>query len=220
MSVMSHCIDDPVGVPPEWAPPNVSVPMLNLVDKVFQLNKRGWIRRQVFWISKQILQLVMEDAIDDWLLMQINWLRREDVVAQGIRWVKDILWPEGKFFLKLEITGGGVDEMDSMSFQATPRAGGSTSSKKAGSFETQLEEARRARFVKEMLFDGAPAPLVSLIGQKQYKRCARDIYFFLQSSVFLKQVTFSVLELLLVSVFPELKDLVADIHQKKQAQPA
>lgn len=220
LSVMSHCIDDPVGVPPEWAPPNVSVPMLNLVDKVFQLNKRGWIRRQVFWISKQILQLVMEDAIDDWLLMQINWLRREDVVAQGIRWVKDILWPEGKFFLKLEITGGGVDEMDSMSFQATPRAGGSTSSKKAGSFETQLEEARRARFVKEMLFDGAPAPLVSLIGQKQYKRCARDIYFFLQSSVFLKQVTFSVLELLLVSVFPELKDLVADIHQKKQAQPA
>ena len=47
-------------------------------------------RRQVFWISKQILQLVMEDAIDDWLLRQIQWLRREDVVAQGIRWVQDV----------------------------------------------------------------------------------------------------------------------------------
>jgi len=44
----------------------------------------------VFWISKQILQLVMEDAIDDWLLRQINWLRRDDVIAQGIRWVKDV----------------------------------------------------------------------------------------------------------------------------------
>lgn len=32
----------------------------------------------------------MEDAIDDWLLMQINWLRREDIVAEGIRWVKDV----------------------------------------------------------------------------------------------------------------------------------
>ena len=32
----------------------------------------------------------MEDAIDDWLLMQINWLRREDVIAEGIRWVKDV----------------------------------------------------------------------------------------------------------------------------------
>lgn len=47
-------------------------------------------RRQVFWISKQILQLMMEDAIDDWLLMQIHWLRREDTIAQGIRWIQDV----------------------------------------------------------------------------------------------------------------------------------
>lgn len=49
-----------------------------------------YFRRQVFWISKQILQLVMEDAIDDWLLRQIHWLRREDIIAQGIRWVQDV----------------------------------------------------------------------------------------------------------------------------------
>lgn len=49
-----------------------------------------WCRRQVFWISKQILQLIMEDAIDDWLLRQIHWLRRDDVIAQGIRWVQDV----------------------------------------------------------------------------------------------------------------------------------
>lgn len=47
-------------------------------------------RRQVYWISKQILQLVMEDAIDDWLLNQIQLLRRDDVVAAGIRWVSDV----------------------------------------------------------------------------------------------------------------------------------
>ncbi|KAK9677893.1 hypothetical protein RND81_11G174500 [Saponaria officinalis] len=214
----SYPIDDPVGVPPEWTPPNVSVPVLNLVDKVFQLNRRGWIRRQVFWISKQILQIVMEDAVDDWLLMQINWLRREDVVAEGIHWVKDILWPDGKFFLKLAITGGGLDEMDSKSFQATPRAA-KNKSLESGSFEMELEAIRRASYVKKMLFNGAPAPLVSLVGQKQYKRCAQDIYYFLQSSVCLKQVAYAALELLLVSVFPELKDLVTDIHQKMQTQP-
>jgi hypothetical protein len=32
----------------------------------------------------------MEDAIDDWLLRQIHWLRRDDVIAQGIRWVQDV----------------------------------------------------------------------------------------------------------------------------------
>lgn len=44
----------------------------------------------MFWISKQILHLVMEDAIDDWLLRQIHWLRREEIIAQGIRWVQDV----------------------------------------------------------------------------------------------------------------------------------
>ncbi|KAL2927562.1 Sorting nexin-16 [Bienertia sinuspersici] len=180
-SLPVHPVDDPVEVPPEWTPPNVTVPILNLVDKVFQLNKRGWIRRQVFWISKQILQLVMEDAIDDWLLMQINWLRREDVVAQGIWWVKDILWPDGKFFLKLEITGGGSDDFDCKSFQATPRAASRKS--QSSSFETHLEAARRASYVKKVLF-----------------------------------IAYAVLELVLVSVFPELKDVVEDIHYKMQAQ--
>ena len=32
----------------------------------------------------------MDDAIDDWLLRQIHWLRREDVIALGIRWVQDV----------------------------------------------------------------------------------------------------------------------------------
>uniref|UniRef100_A0A7C9E8S9 PX domain-containing protein n=1 Tax=Opuntia streptacantha TaxID=393608 RepID=A0A7C9E8S9_OPUST len=212
LPVVSHSIGDHVEVPPEWTPPNVTVPVLNLVDKVFQLNKRGWIRRQVFWISRQILQLVMEDAVDDWLLGQINWLRKEEVVAQGIRWVKDILWPDGKFFLKLEITGGGLDEMVSKCFQATPRAA-KTKSSQAGLFEMHLEAARRASYIRNVLFHGAPAPLVGFVGQKQYKRCARDIYFFLQ-------VAYAILELLLVSVFPELKDVVADIHPKTQAKAA
>lgn len=32
----------------------------------------------------------MEDAIDDWLLRQIHWLRKEETVAQGIRWIQDV----------------------------------------------------------------------------------------------------------------------------------
>lgn len=28
----------------QWTPPNVTVPILNLVDNVFQLKKRGWLR--------------------------------------------------------------------------------------------------------------------------------------------------------------------------------
>ncbi|CAK8571207.1 unnamed protein product [Lathyrus sativus] len=207
--------DDPIGVPPEWTPPNVSVPILNLVDNIFQLKKRGWLRRQVFWISKQILQLVMEDAIDDILLTEIHWLRREETIVQGIRWVQDILWPGGKFFLRVQtpqlFIGGGV--IDQKPLQSESGGSNEPKSQTGGYFEEQLEAARRASDVKKLLFDGAPAALVSLIGQKQYKRCASDIYYFSQSSVCVKQLAYAILELLLISVFPELRNVVMSVHE-------
>ncbi|XP_073226199.1 uncharacterized protein [Cicer arietinum] len=214
-------LGDPVGVPPEWTPPNVSVPLLNLVDKIFQLKKRGWIRRQVFWMSKQILQLVMEDAIDDWLQRQIHWLRREDTVAQGIRWVQDVLWPGGTFFLRVgtpQITNGGSNQKPS---QTMGESGGHNIMKhESGSFEQQLEAARRESDIKKLLFDGAPTTLVSLIGHKQYRRCARDIYYFSQSTICVKQLAYAILELLLVTIFPEMRNVVLSIHHENVHQPS
>lgn len=108
------------------------------------------------------------------------------------------------------------------------------------------------------LSDGAPTTLVSLIGHKQYRRCARDIYYFtqveflslslstmttflflfftfrsfdflhvficnyhpLQSTICVKQLAYAILELVLMSVFPELRDLVMDIHGKKPIKVA
>ncbi|XP_022763320.1 uncharacterized protein LOC111308904 isoform X1 [Durio zibethinus] len=215
-SATSSHLEDPVGMPPEWTPPNVSVPLLNLVDKVFQLKRRGWLRRQVFWISKQILQLVMEDAIDDWLLRQIYWLRSGDTVAQGIRWVQDVLWPGGTFFTKIGNAQSKFDDshLDQTPSQNSSQFGGSNVSK-PGSFEQQLEATRRASDIKKMLFDGAPTTLVSLIGHKQYRRCARDIYYFTQSTICIKQLAYAILEVVLISVFPELRDLVMELHGKK-----
>ncbi|KAD3066455.1 hypothetical protein E3N88_34335 [Mikania micrantha] len=203
--------EDPLGVPAEWTPPNVNVPLLNLVDKIFQLNRRGWLRRQVFWISKQILQLMMEDAIDGWLLRQIHWLRRESMVAQGIHWIQEVLWPEGTFFIKLR-----TSEADSFQSNESSCRAPSSSKNNIGSFEEQLEAARRASDIKKMIFKGAPTALVSLIGQKQYKQSAKDVYYFLQSAVCLKQLGYGLLELALITVFPELQDIISNVHEKKQ----
>ncbi|KAK9033729.1 hypothetical protein V6N11_049914 [Hibiscus sabdariffa] len=253
ISAISSHMEDPVGMPPEWTPPNVSVPLLNLVDKVFQLKRRGWLRRQVFWISKQIVQLVMEDAIDDWLLRQIYWLRREENIALGIRWIQDaeakfsavaqhllinlpkspvssnclffcqLLWPGGTFFRTI---GNIHNKFDNVHLNQTPTPSlnfslfGGTNVSKSGSFEQRLEATRRASDIKKMLFDGPPATLISLIGYKQYRRCARDIYYFTQSTTCIKQLAYAILELLLVSVFPELRDLVTDLHAKKHMNVA
>ncbi|XP_027919269.1 uncharacterized protein LOC114177879 [Vigna unguiculata] len=206
--------EDPVGGPPEWTPSNVSVPILDLVDNIFQLKKRGWIRRQVYWMSKQILQLVMEDAIDDWLVRQIHWLRKEETVAQAIRWVQDVLWPGGTFFLRVGTPRTISSDSDQMPSQTTSRSGGSNITKsESGSFEQQLEAARRASDIKKLLFDGAPTTLVSLIGHKQYRRCARDVYYFSQSNTCVKQLAYAILELALVSIFPEMRSVVLSIHQ-------
>ncbi|CAL5385747.1 unnamed protein product [Camellia sinensis] len=213
--------DNPVGMPLEWTPPKLSVPVLNLVDKIFQLKRRGWLRRQVFWISKQILQLMMEDAIDDWLLRQIQLLRRDEVIAQGVRWIQDectwVLWPDGTFFTRLNTQSQMNDcQPNQTSFQTTSRH---TKASKPGSFEERLEAARRASDVKKIILNGAPSTLVSLIGQKQYRRSAKDIYYFLQSTICLKQLAYGTLELVLISVFPELRDVVLDVHEKTGTQP-
>ncbi|GLT39989.1 hypothetical protein SLA2020_141520 [Shorea laevis] len=220
-STTSNHFEDPVEMPPEWTPPNVSVPLLNLVDKVFQLKRRGWLRRQVFWISKQILHLVMDDAIDDFLLRLIYWLRKEESITQGIQWIQDFLWPGGIFFTKVGNTESKVNDYQSSQtgFQMIGQFGDCKISKPV-SFEEQLEAARRASYIKKMLFDGAPTALVSLIGNKQYKRCARDIYHFTQSTICMKQLAFAILELLLLSVFPELRDLVRDLHGKSHVKLA
>ncbi|MQL75157.1 hypothetical protein Taro_007511 [Colocasia esculenta] len=84
-----EAVTDPT-IPIEWAPPNLSMPILDLVDAVFQLQDGGWMRRQVFWIAKQVLQLGMGDAFDDWLIEKIQLLRQGSVVAHAIKRVEQV----------------------------------------------------------------------------------------------------------------------------------
>uniref|UniRef100_A0A453A144 Uncharacterized protein n=1 Tax=Aegilops tauschii subsp. strangulata TaxID=200361 RepID=A0A453A144_AEGTS len=66
-----------------------------------------------------------------------------------------------------------------------------------------------------MCTDKAPSALVSLVGRKEYERCAQDIYFFLQSPVCLKQLAFELVELLVLAAFPELDGTVRKWHEDK-----
>ncbi|KAF8086906.1 hypothetical protein N665_0609s0036 [Sinapis alba] len=183
------------GLPTEWVPPKLTLPLLDLVDVVFQLQEGGWIRRKAFWVAKQILQLGMGDALDDWVLEKIRLLRRGTVVASGVQRVEQILWPDGIFITK------------------HPKRQQQQSS---SSEEQQQQEAeRRAKFVRELMIEKAPATIVSLVGQKEYEQCAEDLYFFLQSSVCLKLLAYDLLELLLTSAFPEMEQAFKQLQDEK-----
>ncbi|KAK8959045.1 hypothetical protein KSP40_PGU020505 [Platanthera guangdongensis] len=80
---IAEALGDPT-LPTEWVTPSLSVPILDLIDVIFQLKDGGWIRRQAFWVAKQLLQLGMGDAFDDWLIDKIQLLRKGSVVANAI----------------------------------------------------------------------------------------------------------------------------------------
>ncbi|KAK7389550.1 hypothetical protein VNO78_24693 [Psophocarpus tetragonolobus] len=199
--------------PTEWVPPNLSVPILDLVDVIFQVQDGGWIRRKAFWVAKQILQLGMGDAFDDWLIEKIQLLRKGSVIASGVKRVEQILWPDGIFLTKHPNRRPPPPSSPS---QNSPRGNQPTQvSSPRLDDEQQREADRRAKFVYELMIDHAPPAIVGLVGRKEYEQCARDLYFFLQSSVCLKQLAFDILELLLTSAFPELDDVFKQLHEEK-----
>lgn len=200
-------------LPTEWVPPNVSVPILDLVDVIFQLQDGGWIRRKAFWVAKQVLQLGMGDAFDDWLIEKIQLLRKGRVVASGIKRLEQILWPDGIFLTKHPKRRPPPSANASQS-SPNGQQRAEVSSPRMDD-EQQQEANRRAKFVYELMIDKAPAAIVGLVGHKEYEQCAKDLYFFLQSSVCLKQLAFDLLELLLLSAFPELDYIFKQLHDEK-----
>lgn len=47
-------------------------------------------RRKAFWVAKQVLQLGMGDAFDDWLIEKIQLLRKGSVIASGIKRIEKV----------------------------------------------------------------------------------------------------------------------------------
>ncbi|XP_047959601.1 uncharacterized protein LOC125204884 [Salvia hispanica] len=215
-SLAAEDSSDPM-LPSEWVPPNLNVHVFDLVDVILQLKDGGWIRRKAFWVAKQVLQLGMGDAFDDWLIEKIQRLRRGTVVASGIRRLEKILWPDGIFITKHPRrqrpppdTTSSVDQ--SSAPNSSPKKGDTPTLE-----EIQQQEAeRRAKFVYELMIDKAPSAIVGLVGRKEYEQCAKDLYYFIQSSVFMKQLAFDLLELLLLSSFPELDHVFRELDQDKE----
>ncbi|KAF3793335.1 Sorting nexin-16 [Nymphaea thermarum] len=212
-------------IPTEWVPPNLSVPILDLVDVVFQLQDGGWIRRQAFWVAKQVLQLGMGDAFDDWLIEKIQLLRKGSVIASGIKRIEQILWPDGIFITKHpkrqrpSLPGNSSPRLNASGQNALSASEKLVKMKRVNPTLTEeqlMEAARRAKFVRELMIDNAPAALVSLVGHKEYERCAKDVYFFIQSAVCMKQLAYNLLELVIQAAFPELHDDISLCHTQKE----
>ncbi|KAI3463336.1 hypothetical protein Pfo_019999 [Paulownia fortunei] len=215
-------INDPASdptLPSEWVPPNLSVPLLDLVDVILQLKDGGWIRRKAFWVAKQVLQLGMGDAFDDWLIEKIQLLRQGSVVASGIRRLEQILWPDGIFITKhprRQKPPASPSQNSPGDQPVTPYSSPKIDDDQKLEEMQQKEAERQAKLVYEIMIDKAPAAIVGLVGRKEYEQCATDLYYFIQSSVCMKQLAFDLLELLLLSAFPELDYVFRQLEDKEK----
>ncbi|KZV26088.1 hypothetical protein F511_06014 [Dorcoceras hygrometricum] len=206
-------------LPIEWVPPNLSVPLLDLVEVILQLKAGGWIRRNVFWVVKQVLQLGMGDAFDDWLIGKIQLLRQGSVVASGIRRLDMLLWPDGIFITKhprRQRPQPAIPVQNSPGDQPSTPCSPQLDNIQNMEEMQQKEAERRAKLVYEVMIDKAPAAVVGLVGRKEYEQCAKDLYNFIQSSVFMKQLAFELLQLLLLSAFPELDPVFRQLYEEKE----
>lgn len=69
-----------------------------------------------------------------------------------------------------------------------------------------------AEAVKYEIMHAAPAALVHILGRQCYEKGVSDVYDVLQSETFLVQTGYSILECILTSLCPEMKDSVRRMH--------
>lgn len=70
----------------------LSHPLLDMVAIVFKLQERGWLRRQILLIARQLLDLFSGGALDELLAANIARIRRGATVAYLLRMLRDMFW--------------------------------------------------------------------------------------------------------------------------------
>ena len=153
--------------------------VVNLVDVIFQFGSRGWIKRQVLGVARQVLQICLGNTIDTFIAARLGELCTGETVAKGVRYLQnEILWPDKIWF------ENHPEKMTSDQWSEYTRFAASC--------------------VHLLLVDSAPPSLVNLIGKSHYRRCMNDVFYVVQSKVFMRQLGCNVLDLMTKTWFPEL----------------
>jgi len=189
----------------------ISAPLYEVADAIFSFPAQNVFRRQFLQVMRQIFSLLAGDAIDVYLNEKVKRLRSEHTIAWLIHWLKSLLWPNGVWFTTVETEG------------KTPNDPKSQPLKSVNYLEANEEEEVDAKEVADKLrvrlFRRAPAALVRLVGRNNYMKAMKEVYDMIQLKTFIRQIGYGVLEIGLLALFPELKDLFAKIHMEAKNRP-
>ncbi|CAL8462775.1 g2308 [Coccomyxa elongata] len=186
----------------------ISAPLYDIVDTLFELQSRGFFRRQVFGVARQVLSLVAGGAIDEWLLSNMRALRQEHTLARLLCHLQRQLWPGGAWFQSLP-----ENQHPPPSGKPVQRWVMTAENFMEPHGEPPIDEDEIREAVWELLFARAPPALVRVVGKQVYHSGMADLFEMLQSRTFMQQLGYGLLKIGLVNLFPELKLLFRRIER-------
>ncbi|KAK9807024.1 hypothetical protein WJX72_010915 [[Myrmecia] bisecta] len=183
----------------------ISSPLYEIVDVVFHLQSRGFFRRQVFGVARQVLSLVAGDAIDEYLLSQLRMLRQEHTLARIIHGLQNMLWPGGAWYQSLPSHQQPEPALPRWCTKPEHFMGPEPP------HPIDADEVREA--VWDLLMRRAPPALLRIVGKQVYESGMDDLFEMLQSTAFMHQIGYGLLKILVVNLIPELKPLFRQIER-------
>lgn len=196
----------------------ISAPLYELVDCLFQLQTRGFFRRQVYAMARQVLSMAIGDTIDVYLQAKLSLLRQESTIGQVIQIIQSSLWPGGVWFqrtpqFKAAHPEEELEKLEKDLMSPTSRARGGPGPgmqpelylEPSSAPPLDSDEVREA--VWALLMRRAPTALVRLVGRTPYNEGVQDLYELMQSPTFMRQLGYGLLEIGVLHLCPELKDL-------------
>ena len=100
---------------------NMTVPILGVIDSLFQLDTKDWLRRQVVGVTKQLFEVFVGSRVEKFLMSKIKSLCTEETVSGIIDSIVEALWPNGLWMAPPEVDEKGVPVMPEKPLQAWER---------------------------------------------------------------------------------------------------
>lgn len=172
---------------------SISISLYELIDCVFRLQDRGFFRKQVFTLYKHFVQFLFGSGIDTAFDDFIGLIKQESMIAKLIAHLQGLLWPAGKFIM----TANASDKRC-----ATPETYLEPFDKPPADFHEISAKLR------DILSLGPASSIAKLVGRVAYVSGVDDVCSVLSSQTMICQISYGILELLLLHLFPEGVDII------------
>jgi hypothetical protein len=179
-------------------------PLYEVISCAFELQNQGFVRRPVITLVRQLLSLVAGGAIDELLQKALANGLSEESISRQLNRLQAQLWPGGVWFARAATAAAG---------SAPPKAPPITAERfldwtPPADCDEVAEQVRQ-----RLMASNVPSPLLALVGKQAYMKCMGDIYGMMQSKTLMYHLGLTLVETLLVAMFPEVKGTVRAKHQ-------